>query len=210
MRSYSVNILVTEVIEKYIGSDKTVISFSGVGNNPNGKINQEFYNLDKQGYNVLFVIDKNRSWFNDIKVRSITRKIKTEKVFCLGNSMGAFNACMFSTLYPVDAVLAFATQYSVNHNIVPWEHRWDKYVKNIKKWKYKNLEFSENTRYLIINGEDGDEKHLSMIPNKDNITKILFKGNHSIGFQLKKSNNLYPIINNFFKENKVHDYLTQT
>lgn len=205
-----VNIVVTKVIEKYIGSDRTVISFSGVGNNPTGKINQEFYNLDKQGYNVLFVIDEDRSWFNNINVRSITKRIKTEKVFCLGNSMGAYNACMFSTVYPVNSVLAFAVQYSVKPDIVPWEHRWDKHVKNIKHWKYNHIDFSNNTQYLIINGEEeGDAKHLSMIPNKSNITKILHKGNHSIGFQLKKSGNLYPIINLFFKENKIHDYISQ-
>jgi len=194
----------TEVIEKYINSDTTVISFSGVGNNPDGKINSEFFNLTKFGYNVLFIIDTNRSWFNDIDYNLIIKKIKTEKVYCLGNSMGAFNATMFSLFYPVNKVLGFVPQYSVYPDIVPWETRWKKYIDNIKNWKYKEMQFNAITEYLYIcsNNSEQDKLHMDMIPDKNNIKKVFLnhKFGHTLANKLKSENRLYPIITDFFED----------
>ena len=97
----------------YTGSKHTVISFSGVGNTLQGT-NLEFYNLKNHGYNVIWVLDETTSWFNNIDHKEIIKHIKTDKVYAVGNSMGAYNATIFSTLYNVDKVLGFAPQYSVD------------------------------------------------------------------------------------------------
>ena len=56
----------------YTGSKHTVISFSGIGNTLQGT-NLEFYNLKNNGYNVIWVLDENKSWFNSINYKEITK-----------------------------------------------------------------------------------------------------------------------------------------
>ena len=194
------------IIEKFIGSEETVVSFSGIGTEQTDSVNEEFYNLTQHNYNVIFVMDHARSWFNDINVNEIISKIKTKKVYAIGNSMGAYNACMFSSIFKVDAVLGFSVQYSVNPHIVPWEHRWDEHTTKITNWKYDHIQFSKNTRYLMINGDQGgDKEHLDLIPNNLNIQKVLRKNDgHLFTYDLKIQNILYPIINDFFRNDRIN------
>ena len=102
----------------YTGSKHTVISFSGAGNTLQGT-NLEFYNLKNNGYNVIWVLDPTTSWFNNIDPAEIIKHIKTENVYTIGNSMGAYNATIFTLFYNVKKVLGFAPQYSVDPTIVP-------------------------------------------------------------------------------------------
>jgi|TARA_B110000908_G_C10254319_1_gene454293 esterase/lipase len=186
----------------YTGSKHTVISFSGVGNTLQGT-NLEFYNLKNHGYNVIWVLDETTSWFNNIDHKEIIKHIKTDKVYAVGNSMGAYNATIFSTLYNVDKVLGFAPQYSVDPTIVPWETRWYRYTKDIKKFKYPHLNFTPWTDYTFISGHKGYEtKHMDLIPNNTNINKLVTYGSHDVATKFKESNKLYDVINLYFKEDK--------
>ena len=198
----------TSIIENFIGSEETVISFSGIGTEDTDRVNEEFYNLHKHGYNVIFVMDNERSWFNDIDVEQIVSKIKTKTVYAIGNSMGAFNACMFSSVYQVDAVIGFSVQYSIKPEIVPWERRWENWTSRIHNWKYDHLKFSENTRYLLINGEqEGEEQDLDIIPNNVNIKKVLRNDDiHLFTYILKEQNKLYDIINDYLRSDTINQF----
>ncbi len=186
----------------YTGSKHTVISFSGIGNTLQGT-NLEFYNLKNNGYNVIWVLDQSKSWFNNIDHKEIIKHIKTENVYTLGNSMGAFNATIFASLYNVKKVLGFAPQFSVDPSIVPWEKRWVAHISKIKKIKYRQMNFVPWTDYTFISGHKGYEtKHMDLIPNNNNINKLVTYGAHDVATKFKESDNLYNIINSYFKEDK--------
>ena len=171
----------------YTGSKHTVVSFSGAGNTLQGT-NLEFYNLKNNGYNVIWVLDETRSWFNNIDHKEIIQHIKTKKVYAIGNSMGAYNATIFSTLYNVDKVLGFAPQYSVDPTIVPWEKRWHRYRKDIKKYKHKHLNFVPWTDYTFISGHKGYEtNHMNFILNNPKINKLfLDEAHHSVSHKISE------------------------
>ena len=44
---------------------------------------------------------------------------------------------------------------------------------------------------------------MDLIPNNNNINKLVTYGSHGIANKFKKSNNLYDVINLYFKEDKV-------
>ena len=177
-------------------ASKTAISFTGVSHGSGGI---EFFNLTKnKDFEVIFVEDTNSTWYNSINSKKIINSIcKNKEVITIGNSMGAFNATMFARDYPVHKVIAFATQYSIHPDIVPWEKRWLSYANHIKHWKVKHLEFNNSTRYHFISGDDEKElAHLNMIPNNGNINKTIIKNcGHNVSKSLKLNNELYKIIN---------------
>ena len=63
------------------------------------------------------------------------------------------------------------------------------------------MEFSKNSDYLLIFGDDVKEKyHASLIPKQKNIKIIYIKDcDHNTAKKLKRQKKLYKIINNFFK-----------
>ena len=67
-------------------------------------------------YNVLFIKDITRSWFNHIDVKYIKSFLKNNN-YAIGFSMGAFNAIIFSTLYPIKKLIAFSPQFSIDPKI---------------------------------------------------------------------------------------------
>ena len=58
----------------YTGKKKTVLSFSSIGQGTKHIQNEEFFNLTKK-YNVLFIRDITRSWFNNVDVKLIRKNI---------------------------------------------------------------------------------------------------------------------------------------
>lgn len=190
-----------EVKHLYTGSKETIISFSSIGNTVQG-VNREFYNLKNNGYNVIWVLDHSNTYFNNINIEEITKHIKTYKVYAIGNSMGGFNAIMFSNFYPTQKVLAFSPQYSMDRTLVPWEDRWRKQIKH-KHFKYPHATFVNWTDYCLITGHKAkDQKHLSMMPDRKNINKQTVFGGHVIAEKFKKAGTLYKLINDYFKEDK--------
>ena len=78
----------------------TVISFSSIGRGRKYIQQNEFFNLTKK-YNVMFVKDITRSWFNNVDTNYIKSFLKKNNTYAIGHSMGAFNAIIYSTLYPI-------------------------------------------------------------------------------------------------------------
>lgn len=186
-----------EIKQLWTGSKHTVISFSGIGTTIEGA-NQEFYNLKNNGYNVIWVIDKDNSYFTSINPQDIISQIKTENVYTIGQSMGGFNAITFASLYNIKKVLAFTPQYSMDPEIVPWETRWRKQIKRIN-FKYKKLNFVNWTDYTIITGHKGaDKKHIDMIPKQKNINIQQVYGHHTVAQNFKKAGTMYKLINDCF------------
>jgi len=186
------------------GSSKTIVSFTGAqhGFGVSG-FKKEFMGLLKQSdSNVMFVADRETSWYNTIDIDKIKSKLNNQEVVAVGNSMGGYNAVQFPNDVNVAKVIAFAPQYSIHPDIVPSDPRRNKQAKKIKQWRYKHLIFNDTTEYYIFMG--GDDKsevyHLDMMPDKQNIHKFITKGGHTISLELKKKGILYPLIEDCINE----------
>ena len=193
------NFTKTLINQYYTGKKKTVLSFSSVGRGVRFVQNEEFFNLTKK-YNVFFIRDITRSWLNNVDIKLIKKNINKKNCYAIGHSMGGFNAIIFSTLYNVRKVIAFSPQFSIHPNITK-DPTFMNYSLRIKEWRYPKLEFSKNTDYLLIFGDDAKEKyHASLIPKQKNIKIIYIKDcDHNTAKKLKRQKKLYKIINNFFK-----------
>lgn len=193
------NFTKTLLNQYFTSKKKTVLSFSSIGGGIKHIQNEEFFNLTRK-YNVLFIRDVTRSWFNNVDVKLIKKNIIKKNCYAIGHSMGAFNAIIFSTLHRIKKVIAFSPQFSIHPRITK-DTTFRNHALRIKKWKYPKLKFSKNTNYLLIFGDNDNEKyHASLIPKQKNI-KIIFIENcdHNTAKKLKMQNKLYKLINNFFK-----------
>ena len=65
--------------------------------------------------------------------------------------MGGFNAIMFSNFFSIKKVIAFSPQFSI-HPDLSKDKTYLNYAARIKKWKYKQLNFINKTKYLLIFG----------------------------------------------------------
>ena len=188
-----------KTIIDYFNNNKktTVLSFSSIGRGRRYIQQNEFFYLTKK-YNVLFIKDITRSWFNNIDIKYIKSFLKKNN-YAIGFSMGAFNAIIFSTLYPIKKLIAFSPQFSI-HPKISEDDSFLNFAAQIKKWKYNKLKFSKNTKYLLIFGDNNKEKyHMSMIPKQKNIKIIILKNcDHNTALHLKKKGDLEKIINKFF------------
>lgn len=180
------------------GSSKTLVSFTGINHGFGiGGWRQEFRGLLKQSdFNVMFVADRELSWYNTIDVDKIKSKLINQEVMTIGNSMGAYNAIQFANDINVTKAIAFATQYSVHPHIAPNETRWRRKIKRIKQWKYKHLLFNDTTEYYIFSGNTEKEMyHTNMIPHQRNIHKFITQCGHRVAQSFKAKGILYPLIN---------------
>ena len=174
------------IIDYFNNNEKTtVLSFSSIGRGRKYIQQNEFFYLTKI-YNVLFIKDITRSWFNNIDIKYIKSFLKKNN-YAIGFSMGAFNAIIFSTLYPIKKLIAFSPQFSI-HPKISEDDTFLNFAAKIKKWKYNKLKFSKNTKYLLIFGDNNKEKyHMSMIPKQKNIKIIVLKNcDHNTALHLKK------------------------
>ena len=191
-----------KTIIDYFNNNKkiTILSFSSIGRGRRYIQQNEFFYLTKK-YNVLFIKDITRSWFNNIDIKYIKSFLKKNN-YAIGFSMGAFNAIIFSTIYPIKKLIAFSPQFSI-HPKISEDDSFLNFAAKIKKWKYNKLKFSKSTKYLLIFGDNNKEKyHMNMIPKQKNIKIIVLKNcDHNTAIHLKKKGDLEKIINKFFNDN---------
>ncbi len=190
------------VVEYFFKNQKTsIISFSSIAGSKRSTQTNEFFSLTKK-FNVLFVKDIERSWFNSVDVQHIKSFLQTKEVSCIGHSMGAFNAIMFSNFYPIKKILAFSPQFSIHPNISK-DKTYLNYAASIKKWKFNKILFNKKTEYCLVFGDTKEEMyHMNKIPNQKNIKKIIINNcDHNTAPILKKRGKLKPLINSFFQTN---------
>jgi hypothetical protein len=182
----------------FTNKKKTIVAFSDHGGGTKYIQNEQFFRLTKK-YNVLFVRDTSRSWFNNLDTELIKKNIKNKTCYAIGNSMGAFNAIIFSNLHNIKKVIAFSPQFSIHPNISD-DKDFINHAARIKKWKFPHVFFSKKTKYLLIFGDDKKERyHASLMPKLKNIKVVYIKNsNHLVAQKLKSDNKLYKIINSFF------------
>ena len=188
-----------KTIIDYFNNNKkiTVLSFSSIGRGRKYVQQNEFFHLTKKK-NVLFIKDITRSWFNNVDVKYIKSFLKNNN-YAIGFSMGAFNAIIFSTLYPIKKLIAFSPQFSIHPNISK-DDSFLNFAAQITKWKYDKLKFSKKTKYLFVFGDSAKEKyHMNLMPKQKNIKIVVLKNcDHNTALYLKKKRKLEKFIDNFF------------
>ena len=188
-----------KTIIDFINNNKkiTILSFSSIGRGRKYIQKNEFYHLSNK-YNILFIKDITRSWFNNIDVKYIKSFLKKNN-YAIGFSMGAFNAIVFSSIFPIKKVIAFSPQFSIYPGISN-DESFLNFAAQISDWKYKKLKFSNKTKYLLIFGDSEKEKyHMNNMPKGRNIKIMVVKNcDHRTAIILKKRGKLKKIINNFF------------
>ena len=119
--------------------------------------------------------------------------------------MGAFNAIIFSSLFKVKRVIALSTQFSI-HPEISEDKDFINYAARIKNWKYPQLKFSNDTKYLLIFGDSDKEKyHANLMPKKRNIRIVYVKNsNHFSMAKIKKTKKFYKLIYNFIEKGQVN------
>ena len=174
----------------------TIVSFTGIGHGMGAIQLTEFFRLTQSDFNVLFVKDTARSWYNKLDTSMIRHILDDKPVITIGNSMGAFHAAMFALDHPVQKVIAFAVQYSIHPDVVPFDTRYRRYAKTVDEWKYRELQLNGTTEYYFISGDDPMEvRHMNMIPRRANIHSTIVKdASHKVAEKLKQEGRLYPLI----------------
>ena len=191
-----------KTIIDFVNNNKkiTILSFSSIGRGRKYIQKNEFSHLTKK-YNVLFIKDITRSWFNNIDIKYIKSFLKNNN-YAIGFSMGAFNAIIFSSIFPIKKLIAFSPQFSIYPEISK-DESFLNFAAQIDRWKYKKLKFSNKTKYLLIFGDTEKEKyHMSKMPKAKNIKIIVIKNcDHRTAIILKKRGKIKKIINDFFSKN---------
>jgi hypothetical protein len=190
-------------------SNYLTLCFTGIGHAFGGvDVQSEEFIRSSERATSLFIVDKQRSWGNDIdfiKIADLVSSFGDDKIInSIGNSMGGFLAILATKFVPITNCVAIVPQFSVHKSVFPSENRWDNYVNNIRNWRYIDLSdaFNDTTNYYVLAGRGGaDDCHIERIPSKPNVRKILFKGHrfeHEVARALKADGKLYDVINDCF------------
>jgi len=189
------------------GTGRALISFTGVGHSLGGLDVQqpEFVGAGSQYDATFFVSDLTRSWGNLLDFTRVAeivgQKVGKVEIHCIGNSMGAFNALLAPSQMSVSRVVAFAPQFSVHPDVVPWEIRWEEYRNAITDWKYPSLEgvWVAETEYFVFASNKGrDRKHARLFPKLQNLHLTRVDGAHNLARSMKDAGILQEVIRRCF------------
>ena len=204
--------------------DVLVISFSGVGLNPDVVPKVEGVSLaGQQGENhVLFVSDASRSWMNypgqmaklKAKISKLTDEIKPSRIVAIGNSMGGSCALIYAGEAKVDAVLAIVPQFSIFPGVVRRGPSWSEYTSQISDWPYVTVPDLSGTSIdvVIMHGTaSGEILQARKFKQGSNIHHYLFQNvGHDLALRLKANKTLQQIYANLIagKLSETHDALS--
>lgn len=108
-----------------------VVSFTGRDHKPPAPTGAGAGFLSKNAIDAVHVISKKNHWWNTVEwpealgaISAYAVERRTEELVTYGSSMGGHGALVASRLLGAARVVAYAPQFSVDPQIVPWETRW--------------------------------------------------------------------------------------
>lgn len=193
-------------------SNLCVVAFTGVGLALGGiglgDIQQEEFkkSLQDELCNVIFVIDKLRSWYSDpdvvchalTSVNELRRKWNLDRIVTIGNSMGGSGAVYFGGLMGADLSLSFAAQSSVSRDVAPFERRYDSYLDRLPKG-LRRLDFAkaalprEAILFYGLNCPE-DNLHARRFFDAGLAPVIVRNADHNVAAALKRDGHLKAIL----------------
>lgn len=168
-----------------------VISFASVGHDPTRPPSPEFVGTATGRGGVqpprraLFVMDERRSWANDpafapalqAALASVTHRAPVARIATIGLSMGGFAALAAAKILPVDVVLAFGPQWSVDPVLMPTETRWQSWTKRLPsplRWPHAPL--PQSAWACLFHGTADDQAQALAFPVQPGTDHLLFPG----------------------------------
>jgi len=186
-----------------------VVAFTGIGHALGGIQTEEFgKSLEYGAPSVIFVIDKNRRWYNHGLRGRIVPALNGlisqlggfRRVVTLGNSMGGFGAIIFAkNISGCTAAIAFCPQSSVHPEIARFDKRWPNWRADIREWDVPDglTELDSRIRYHLFFGTDDttDLQHARRFAGLPNVSVNLVAGcGHEIAAGLKRQGKLAETI----------------
>lgn len=197
------------ILSNGIQGEVLCVAFSGVGKPGNRDVRAEFVRtFEALSQPAVFVIDRNRTWWNHGLVDIVAEKVNTfiddrfSKVVLIGNSMGGTGALLLADrLKKVSSVLAFAPQASVKRGIID-EDRWAQAIAGISEWTAPSIAPSgpidTDIDIQVFFGDlcDKDEKHMEFLktafPGAE--VHVVQGADHSVAKKLRETGKLHKLL----------------
>lgn len=144
-------------------TEELVVAFTGIGHQMGGLQAKEFMGTASRDAtnNVLFVVDRERSWFSSYGlvdriakvVLRMMQDVGAAQVSTIGNSMGGYGAVLFSGVVPVRTAVAFVPQFSLDPEVVD-DPRWPEFRPFLVRENHRPLSsaLNDHTTYFVIYG----------------------------------------------------------
>lgn len=187
--------------------DTLAVSFASIGNGRRKVPPDEFVGtiLGDRSRHGVFISDVRRSWMNDTEVRAaithtlpeLFQRVGIRRVTTLGLSVGAYSALLAHQLFPVDAVLAFSPQYSVDRKFAPEETRWRYWTKQIPAFEFPTVEpMQTRGRVFILHGLEDDLQQMRRFPVQKNLDHFVFSklAHSTVPRAIKDAGQLAPLL----------------
>lgn len=189
-------------------SDRLVVSFTGIGRKSTPKVSGiEFPKISWQdGKNsVLFVIDRNRSWYNREGLADRITEVVVDTarqhglgdILTLGNSMGGYGAVLFANRVGANKAISFAPQFTMNDDVLR-DSRWQTYKQQMTGFTVNSLAecMDSPAQFIVLHGGRGqDRKHYLRFPTGPNISHFIVpRRTHAVATHLRTAGSLAPLI----------------
>ncbi len=185
-----------------------VVSFAGVGFALGGIQVEEFRrSLDGSDFDIYFVIDKQRQWYNAIYSLAadvLNTSLQSRSIaasFTLGNSMGGFGAVLFAgALHRCRRAVAFCPQSSVHRGCAPFEDRWQEWTGAIAEWRVPDAvpHMRAEVEYALFFGasEPRDLAHAQRFAAASGrkLVCVVEQSAHGVAGHLKRHGQLVPLL----------------
>lgn len=201
-------------------SARLILAFTGVQHRLGGLPLDEFIGTasDDATNHVLFISDMKRSWYSSkTLVRRIVRAVKAfvaehgiRETYAIGNSMGGYGAIRFSTLLPVQKVVAFSPQISM-HPATILETRWPKFRTHFGadipfSLRAQILRSKANFFLFFGNQSAADLDQARLLPQHQRVTtRFIRECGHDTAAFLKKAWILSPLLHTIFTQPTADD-----
>ncbi|QPH55770.1 hypothetical protein [Pontivivens ytuae] len=196
---------------------RLVLSFRGIGAHDGEGRAEEFWGTVSQGgrNHMLFIADRTNGWYNtrgmmrriEAHIRAVLDAVAPRQVFAIGNSMGAYGACVFSSRFDMDGVIAICPQATLDQRLVE-DRRWARYARPVRTFRAPHLAdcIRPATRYTILQGARGlERRQAEAIPLAANVRHFLFPGAfHALAEGLKAKGQLRPIVTALLDGENIH------
>ena len=148
---------------------RLLVSFSGIGRDPNAVPGYEFARGATGGgeFHTLFISDPKRTWLNGDGlidrivhiIEDTAREIGATEVCTLGHSMGGYSAAVISGFTRVDVAICLSPQASVHPDVAPDEKRWGAFRTQIDTHRIRSVRdhLHAETLYYVFFGQHGRE-----------------------------------------------------
>lgn len=130
--------------------------------------------LNGRQIDAIHVIGRDNSWYQYDGWRDILRLIREaaapyRRVITYGSSMGGYAALRFGDQCGAHAGIAISPQFSIDHAIAPFEHRW----RESGLIHFRNEESDGLAeRYIVFDPHDDDARHFQLFQQTGPVTGI--------------------------------------